>query len=251
MPDYHPACQGIVDDIARLQAEAALLAEDLKVAAPNQKPAIATQIKKINRQIAAQQKVLGSCVREHPLPPAVVATLREGSIGLWARPGTGPGVFSPITLGVTFHGWDYARASMTFPTNIIRGLKFNYLTFTHTVEATLSMTSSGDGGYDLVTHHISIPSAFRIEVTGISGLFSFLLSSDPSTLTLFPPGLTTHTLPSRLDPNTQVIGHPPAARAVQAPVVLASEGRVSDGLLDGRGIAMVIRGILGPLPPTP
>jgi hypothetical protein len=250
MPEYHPACQEIAQAIAQLQQEAALLAEDLKAAAPGQKPAIAAQIRKINSQIAVQQKALDACVKQHPLPAPVVSTL-TGRAGIWRRPGNAAGYFSPITLGMTFSGWNMERVTLAFPTLVFPSvLRFTRWGFSYSADISVSMTSDGRGSHDPVSHNLSIPLAVKVTPTGLTGFLSSLVSVDPSTMTLFQPGLTTRTLPSTLDPKERVIGSPPVTTpgATVGQIRLAGEGRTSGGYCQGWGFYIEISGVLAPIP---
>jgi hypothetical protein len=249
MPELHPACQEFANAIAELQREAALLAEDLKTAAPGQKPAIAAQIKKINQKIAAQQKLLDACIQAHPQPAPVVSTL-TGRAGIWRSP-TAAGYFTQITLGMTFYGWNSDRVKLAFPTLVFpRVLAFSRWGISYTADLVVSMTSDGIGSYDPKSHHLNIPLALRLTPSGVVGFLGSLISLDPSTISLFPPGLTTHTLPSTLDPQNRLVGIPPVPvpGAVAAPIRLVGEGRASGGYCMGWGLHMEIEGSLQPLP---
>ncbi|HEY3052426.1 MAG TPA: M23 family metallopeptidase [Thermoanaerobaculia bacterium] len=61
MTSQTPSCQSIANEIASLKKDRTDFQNDLKKASPGQKSAIASEIKKINAQIAAKEKQLQKC----------------------------------------------------------------------------------------------------------------------------------------------------------------------------------------------
>jgi predicted acylesterase/phospholipase RssA len=89
-------------EIAQLQSERQTLQAELGRAAPGEKPAIAAQIRALNKQIgdkglAARQvsAQLEACIRAHPTPPLRLIDLRPGILASASI----PGIFLPVRLG--------------------------------------------------------------------------------------------------------------------------------------------------------
>jgi NTE family protein len=91
-----PECQAVAAEIEALEAERAGLQDDLRFAAPGEKPAIVAQIRALNGQISAQEQALDVCVLNHPqeLRPLQVG-LVEGVLASASI----PGIFRPVVMG--------------------------------------------------------------------------------------------------------------------------------------------------------
>lgn len=60
------ACQGLYDQLQKIRAERNELSEELKHAAPGEKPFIANQIKALLPKLAAAEKAFNACTAAHP-----------------------------------------------------------------------------------------------------------------------------------------------------------------------------------------
>jgi hypothetical protein len=251
MPEIHPACQPIADEIESLQQEIRTLSEDLHTVPTNQKAAIVLQIKKLKAKVAAKQKALNQCMAEHPLPTPVASTL-TGRAGIWRRPGNGAGYFAPVTLGMTFSGFNYAHVELRFPDMVFRDvIHFSTAGLTYSADVTVSLARNMLGGYNSISHHISIPLELTLTPSGLSGFLGFLYPMKPSKLSFLPPGLTTHAIGAPVNPSASTWQGSPLITTpgpYLGRIRLIGRSHASEGFCDGWGIDLEISGILQPVP---
>jgi hypothetical protein len=69
MPNYSSECQPIADKIKGLQSTVASFQKQLETAASGEKPFLLSQIKKAEAEIAQQESLLTTCVKDHPYKP--------------------------------------------------------------------------------------------------------------------------------------------------------------------------------------
>jgi hypothetical protein len=246
MTPIHPICQPIAEEIDILEQEKASLAEELRCAAPNQKPAIANQIKKINNELIKKRKELNKCIIDHPLPRPITslftgrATINYLSYLLTTN--------TPVEMALEFSGVDYTSVELSMPGFVLDGtIKLSSWGLQFTAMLLVSMKNKARGTYNPITHNINIPLTLQITPINISGMLSSWFTFGPSTIQLVPPGLTTESVYSAFY-NQQVYGFALVPEKDGA-VKFVGAGSANDGFLDGKSI--IITEIIGKMNPVP
>ncbi|MBU7581838.1 MAG: hypothetical protein KAF91_02810 [Nostoc sp. TH1S01] len=94
-------CIDIKQELEALVAERTDLQDELDTASPNQKPAIISQIKQLNKQISLKRNELDACLGIENVPPLL--TTFTGTSKLTTSYPSAPGPFiNSITLGLFF-----------------------------------------------------------------------------------------------------------------------------------------------------
>jgi hypothetical protein len=219
-----PECQKIANSIEALEGERRSLQEELRTAAPGEKPFIASQIKAINRQIGALHDQLTDCIANTPPPPQppppLTATF-SGTATLTTTNSSAPGPFTfGVQLGLQFNGARTSVLITSFPPIATQPFP---TPFGNNV-TTATKTGGGFGSY--ATGNIVMPLSLHFDQSLDLPFFE-----EDSDLTL---GLSTNPPGSPVD----------AAGAV----TLAGNGVFQGGFLGGATATLSISGTISPAP---
>jgi hypothetical protein len=218
------ACQPLADEIAGLEQERRDLQAELQQAPTGQKAFLATQIKALNRRIAALNDQLADCLRDNPPPPQPPPPLEavfSGAATITTTNSSAPGPYSSsISLGLIFDAARTFVAITSFPS--IATPPFS--TPVGTNVTTVSKSGGGQGNYG--SGAITMPVTLHFDQS--LDLPFYEEDSDLSlVLTTNPPGATVDGGGS---------------------LTLTGTGVFSGGFLGGSSGTLTIAGVISPVP---
>jgi hypothetical protein len=222
MPDIPAVCRPLLSTFEGLEEELRDLQEELHHAAPQEKPGIVLQIKRLNQQVWAARDAYVSCLANNPLPPALASCLTNAQqhVDLGVRIQGVPIVersydsmpqfcvmFSPLRDIVTV-------TQYSVPPIIETGICYDV--------ATVSMMGNATGSF--YNHQITLPVTFQVTHTNIF----YVVSNIALTLTTSGPG----------GQPVDGTGH----------VVLVGSGTLDGGALSGSPVSVTLQGSFDPIP---
>jgi hypothetical protein len=215
-------CRPIANRIASLEFRRRRLQEELRHAAPQDKPGIIAEIREINAELRVANDELAECVAQTPPPPPPLAATFTGTATIAiTNPQVPPAPMSaPMNAQVVFNG---ERTSIHI-TSLAPIISPPFDTPIGTNVTTISLVSGGAGSYSNGDIAISLTLLFDHSI-------DIILFEEDSTLPLLlrtaPPG-------SPLDPAGNVI--------------LAGSGTFQGGFLNGSPADVRLTGLISPHP---
>lgn len=215
-------CQAIADAISGMEGERRGLQDELHHAAPNEKAAIAQQIKALNAKLKIAQNQLTDCIAAHhePPPPPPLEAIFSGTASLTTSDARAPGPYHmSAIIGLLFNGSRSYIAITTFPAIAV---EFDTV-LGHNVT---TITKIAGGGGSFAAGQVRVPITLRFDHS-IDLPFYEEDSDLPLVLSTDPPG---------------------SPMAADGNVTLAGTGVFSGGVLSGQSGTLVIVGKVAPVP---
>lgn len=217
-------CQPISNQISGLEAERRRLQEELQHAAPQDKPQLIVEIKRLTREISEAHDALTECISSAPpIPPALVAQFvgtAEVSI-----PDVSPqAISSPISIDLLFDGYRTWFKIATFPPI----MSSPFPTPLGSNVTTITLLTGGSGPYNSTSGEATIVANFLFDHSIEHPLPGYVEDSTlPVVLSTSPPGKPVDTA---------------------GEVGLAGGGTFNGGFLNGISASLKIVGKITPHP---
>jgi hypothetical protein len=217
------ACLGLLDALNKVRDERNGLSDELKSAAPGEKPAIAAQIKQILPKLGAAEAAYLNCVKAHPNKSAKFAATVKVAVMADVVVHTS----STDTIAMEFDTPGGKCVITNFP-----GLALSTVhVLGHDDAITVTLNSSGSGTFTKATGAMSVTTEFNVHHS--------IFGASDSKVTLH---FTTGTVPSPLGAQ---VGSPMNAAGM---VTLVGAGKFQGGSADGLPVAVSMSGKVSPHP---